>query len=131
MGKRSPNRRSDEGSIHGALRDPVIIKSDPDAQAILYWDVVDLIEFPTARKRLWMMVGYYRHAGGRPFWGEPHHVDGSPARLTTPLQGGQEEAMVRFTGDLTPRPRRPLDRDCGDQAETSARETSGFASRSW
>ena len=67
-----------EGSRRGVLKDRVIIRSNPTAKGVPYWDVVDLIEFPDAPEPLWMKVGYYRYTEGRRFWG-------SQTTLTDPL----------------------------------------------
>lgn len=67
-----------EGSRHGTLKDRVIIRSNPGARGIPYWDVVDLIEFPKSPEPLWMRVGYYRYANGRLVWG-------SQTTLTDPM----------------------------------------------
>jgi hypothetical protein len=71
-----------EGPRHGVLKDRVVIQSSSSAQGVLYWDVVDLIEFPEAPEPLWMRVGYYRHANGRLVWG-------SQTTLTDPLSAWQ------------------------------------------
>ena len=72
----------DEGSRSGVLKDRVVIRSNPGALGVPYWDVVDLIEFPDASEPLWMRVGYYRFAYGRLVWG-------SQTTLTDPLSAWQ------------------------------------------
>ena len=67
-----------EGSRRGVLKDRVVTQSNPGAQGVPYWDVIDLIEFPGARESLWMRVGYYRYVKGRLVWG-------SQTTLTDPL----------------------------------------------
>jgi len=67
-----------EGSLHGVLKDRVVIYSGPNLQGIPYWDVVDLIEFPGQPEPQWLRVGYYRYANGRLVWG-------SQTTLTEPL----------------------------------------------
>jgi hypothetical protein len=62
----------------GVLRDRVVIQSQPNAQGIPYWDVIDLIEFPDTPEPMWMRVGYYRFVNGRLNWG-------SQTTLTDPL----------------------------------------------
>jgi len=53
----------------GRLLDRAIVWSGPSPSGADYWDVVDLIEFPSEKKhRKWIRIGYYRQVGNRLGW---------------------------------------------------------------
>ena len=57
------------GNKRGRLKDRVIVWSGGDGQSdAVYWDVVDLIEFPDAKDKDWIRIGYYRQVGDRLRW---------------------------------------------------------------
>lgn len=62
------------------MRDRAIVWSGHSRSGADYWDVVDLIEFPTAKHRDWIIIGYYRQVGDKLRWGsqttitEPVHT---------------------------------------------------------
>lgn len=66
--------------LRGSLKDRVIVRSGPDKSGAVYWDVVDLIEFPDEEYREWIRIGYYRQVDDRLRWAsqttitEPSHV---------------------------------------------------------
>lgn len=67
--------------LRGLLKDRVIVRSDEDPSGALYWDVVDLIEFPDeAEHKEWIRIGYYRQVGDKVRWAgqttitEPYHI---------------------------------------------------------
>lgn len=69
------------GNKRGRLKDRVIVWSGGDSQSgAVYWDVVDLIEFPDAEYKDWIRIGYYRQVGDRLGWAgqttitEPCHI---------------------------------------------------------
>jgi hypothetical protein len=59
----------DEGTKEGILEDRAIVRSNPEAGGIPYWDVIDLIKFPEEAKPYWIRIGYYRMSKGRLNWG--------------------------------------------------------------
>lgn len=69
----------------GCLKERVIVWSGPprgegNQIRAVYWDVVDLIEFPpSGRHRRWIRIGYYRQVGDKLRWG-------SQTTITEPLQ---------------------------------------------
>lgn len=54
--------------LRGRLKDRVIVRSGEDQSGAVYWDVVDLIEFPEAEDKEWIRIGYYRQVGDWPRW---------------------------------------------------------------
>jgi len=56
----------------GCLRDRVIVWSGVSRSGVVYWDVVDLIEFANAehkhRHKHWIRIGYYRQVGDKLRW---------------------------------------------------------------
>jgi hypothetical protein len=58
-----------EGHKTGVLKDRTVMLSDPASTGVLYWDVVDLVEFPGEPEPEWIRIGYYRKPGDRLVWG--------------------------------------------------------------
>ena len=58
-----------EGDKKGILKDRVVIESIREiGKTVLYWDVVDLIEFEEEKEPEWMRIGYYRNIGDSLRW---------------------------------------------------------------
>ncbi len=57
-----------EGCKEGLLKDRALLAS-PATTGVLYWDVVDLIEFHGEAEPEWIQIGYYRKPGARLVWG--------------------------------------------------------------
>ncbi len=53
----------------GVLKDRAVVRSNPGARGVPYWDVVDLIEFKGEKSPKWIRIGYYRVPKGRLQWG--------------------------------------------------------------
>lgn len=62
------NYPPDEPNLRGILRDRAVVKSNPGANNVQYWDVVDLIEFPDNNDFKWIRIGYYRQLGDKIRW---------------------------------------------------------------
>jgi hypothetical protein len=66
--------------MRGYLRDRAIVWSGHSPSGADYWDVVDLIEFPHAKHRDWIRIGYYRQEAEKLRWAsqttitEPVHI---------------------------------------------------------
>jgi len=64
----------------GCVRDRVIVWSGISRSRAVYWDVVDLIEFPDEKHKRWIRIGYYRQVGDKLRWAgqttitEPCHI---------------------------------------------------------
>jgi hypothetical protein len=64
----------------GILKERAVVRSNPRARGVPYWDVIDLIEFKKEKTPLWIRIGYYRAPKGRLQWGsqttitEPIHT---------------------------------------------------------
>jgi hypothetical protein len=87
VGKRVAfNYPGGQGNRRGYLRDRAIVWSGHSPSGADYWDVVDLIEFPTAKHRDWIRIGYYRQVGDKLRWG-------SQTTITEPVH-----TMVRLLG---------------------------------
>jgi hypothetical protein len=54
-----------EGSKAGVLVDRAVLYSRVGSSGVPYWDIVDLIRFPTEPETEWMRIGYYRKAGNK------------------------------------------------------------------
>jgi hypothetical protein len=65
---------------YGILSERAVVRSNPRARGVPYWDVVDLIEFKKEKNPKWIRIGYYRAPKGRLQWGsqttitEPIHT---------------------------------------------------------
>lgn len=53
----------------GHLKDRAVVRSNPGARGVPYWDVVDLIEFKGEKNPEWIRIGYYRKSKSRLQWG--------------------------------------------------------------
>lgn len=59
----------DEKHKSGHLIDRAVVRSNPGARGVPYWDVVDLIEFKGEKNPEWIRIGYYRKPKSRLQWG--------------------------------------------------------------
>ena len=59
----------DEEGKSGILIDRAVVRSNPGARGVPYWDVVDLIEFKGEQNPEWIRIGYYRKPKNRLQWG--------------------------------------------------------------
>jgi hypothetical protein len=58
-----------EGKKRGILKDRTVVRSNPTESGVLYWDVIDLIQFTNEPKPLWIRIGYYRETTNHLVWG--------------------------------------------------------------
>ena len=58
-----------EGDKLGILKDRAVVESINCIGTVLYWDVVDLIEFKGEREPQWIRIGYYRKPKQSLNWG--------------------------------------------------------------
>ena len=71
-----------EGPKKGYLKDRTFIHS-PGSTTVPYWDVVDLIEFPSEIEAKWIRIGYYRKPKDR-------LVFASQTTITEPIETWKE-----------------------------------------
>ena len=77
------NFPDDKDNKRGILKERVIVWSgwsgEGNKVGAIYWDVVDLIEFPHRGKpRQWVRIGYYRQVGDKLRWGSQTTITEPP-----------------------------------------------------
>lgn len=58
-----------EDPARGRLIDRYVLPAQGTRSGVLFWDVVDLIEFPNEAEPQWIRFGYYRMPNDRLVWG--------------------------------------------------------------
>lgn len=57
-----------EGHKRGTLIARIVTQGGKAKSGVRYWNVVDLVEFPSERQKRWIRFGYYRQDGNRLRW---------------------------------------------------------------
>ena len=79
-----------EGNAEGTLRDRYVLPVSSRGK-VPYWDVIDLIDFPSEPARDWIRVGYYRKPGDRLVWGSQTTITEPVATWKRLLVGAARE----------------------------------------